>query len=90
MAISTAPRTSNEVTETYNEKSDLEMTSHVESTGAVNPLTEDHGEGKLTKEVILAYIVCPSPQHRINIEEEMLTRLTRPCAGRSTPTSCPC
>jgi hypothetical protein len=47
----------NEPTVSYNEKSGRESHEHVESTGAVSPLTGDLADGKLTKETILAYIV---------------------------------
>ncbi len=49
-----------EVAEPYNEKSALEMTSHVESAGAMSPeITEDFGEGFMLLASSFAGVLLP-------------------------------
>lgn len=57
MAIYTASSPPHEASSGTDEKAELGLTQHIEA-GVMTPPGEQYGEGKLTKETILAYIVC--------------------------------
>ena len=58
MAISEGPCPSDDRSDGGNEKTEIAAPEHDEDLATLTRLTEGHGDGKMTKEAILAYLVC--------------------------------